>query len=266
MLLVILFFSCEKSTDWTLQAPVDTYLVVDGTITNEKKQHRIRLSYTVEQLNEVPKMVSGASVIISNSDSAWILTESTEEEGVYLTQSNFSAIVGVEYTLQISIKDSVYTAKSISRAVSPLTFLQYDIASVTPKLFRITWVASAFNVLNPSLYEIFLDWSQVSGYENSPPESCKARLLYFSLQTIDVNQVFAPEMERILFPPGTKIIEKKYSLSYEHAAFYRALLSETNWKGGYFDCASANIPTNLSEGAIGFFGVCEVVSDSLQAE
>ncbi|MBE9509733.1 MAG: hypothetical protein IMY71_02550, partial [Bacteroidetes bacterium] len=40
------------------------------------------------------------------------------------------------------------------------------------------------------------------------------------------------------------------------------MLSETEWKGGVFDVLPGNVYTNLSEGAVGFFAVSTVVSDS----
>jgi len=41
------------------------------------------------------------------------------------------------------------------------------------------------------------------------------------------------------------------------------LLLETSWQGGVFPSDPANVNTNLSEGALGFFGICAVNSLSL---
>jgi hypothetical protein len=40
------------------------------------------------------------------------------------------------------------------------------------------------------------------------------------------------------------------------------MLSETEWRGGVFDVQRANVSTNLSEGAIGFFASCTIVTDT----
>jgi hypothetical protein len=108
------------------------------------------------------------------------------------------------------------------------------------------------------MYEILLDWANAPGFENSNADSCKAKLYYYTLPTLDVSEVFAPTLEAVSFPKGTILTERKYSLTDEHAAFIRALLLETTWSGGYFNTASANVPTNLSKGAVGFFGACGV--------
>ncbi|NTW34192.1 MAG: DUF4249 family protein [Bacteroidetes bacterium] len=123
-----------------------------------------------------------------------------------------------------------------------------------------------FNAYAPvryAMWEILLDWSNVRDFQNQNPDSCKARLLYYSLPTIDVSQVLPPEIEKISFPLGTTITQKRYSLTSEHAEFIRALLYETNWEGGLFDSAHSNLPTNISKGAVGFFAVCSVTSVSL---
>jgi hypothetical protein len=41
------------------------------------------------------------------------------------------------------------------------------------------------------------------------------------------------------------------------------MLLETNWTGGLFTVAPANVGTNLSEGAFGFFGACAVTELSV---
>ena len=50
------------------------------------------------------------------------------------------------------------------------------------------------------------------------------------------------------------------------AAYLRALLMETEWQGGAFDEASANLPTNITNGGLGYFAVCGVLADTLVAE
>jgi hypothetical protein len=87
--------------------------------------------------------------------------------------------------------------------------------------------------------------------------------LFYTLKTLDVSEVFAPAVEEISFPAGTIIEERRYSLTAAHAEYLRTLLSETTWQGGLFTTPSANVATNLSAGATGFFGVCAVTSLSV---
>ena len=88
----------------------------------------------------------------------------------------------------------------------------------------------------------------------------------YTLSTIDVNQLFKPAVENLSFPAGAMVIRTKYSLSPDHERFLRSLLSETDWRGGWFDVMHGNLHTNLNNGAVGFFAACSVVQDTTYIE
>jgi hypothetical protein len=262
-LFFVLLISCEKRTDWQLQSENKNLIIVDGTITNQRKTdtNTIKLSFPVTQLNETQKPVTGAIVNISDEDSTYHLIEHPANSGIY--KKKFIAYPGKHYTLLINYNNKIYSAQA--DMLSGINFQPLLYAKNTNnKLYHITKVVN--NVYNPqnfAMWEILLDWSKVAGYQNQNPDSCKARVLYYTLPTIDVSQVLAPELEKISFPAGTIITERRYSLTKEHAEYIRALLSETNWDGGLFDSAHGNLPTNLSEGAAGFFAACGVTTLSI---
>ena len=92
----------------------------------------------------------------------------------------------------------------------------------------------------------------------------KAKLFFYTFNTIDVSySVFPQDKEKVYFPKGSKITEKKYSLTNEYAAYLRALLAETEWQGSLFENARDNLPTNISNNGLGYFSICSVISDSL---
>lgn len=257
---IIIFFSgCEKKTDLQLDTLKSDLVIVEGTVTNETKAQIIKLTHPISQLNETPRPVSGAIVVISDEDSTYQLTESPVNSGIYKTDNTFVGKIGNHYSLFINYNNTIFSAKAPMPPGKGFTVLKYAKDKING-LYRITYVAENYNPQYYAMYEIQLDWSGVAGYQNLPADSTKARLLFYTLPTIDVGEVFAPEKQNIFFPAGTSIREKRYSLTPEHAEFIRALLLETNWSGGLFDCAHANLPTNLSEGAAGFFGACAVDS------
>jgi hypothetical protein len=86
--------------------------------------------------------------------------------------------------------------------------------------------------------------------------------VYYDLKAIDVSEIYKPGKADFNFPLNTIVIRKRYSVSPSYKAFLRAVLSETEWRGGVFDAQRADVPTNLSQGAIGFFAVSTVVSDT----
>ena len=258
-ILLLIISSCEKQTDWELKDLPGNFVVVDGIITDEQRAHEIKLSLLVDELNKDPEPVSGAIVIISNEDFVYQLTETPTGSGIYVTDSAFITLINKHYTLQIYYNNNFYTAKTTLIPGNSFSPLRYS-KNTFDELYHIDWVANTFNTEKPAMYEVLLDWSGVSGYQNLNPDSCKAKLYYYSLPTLDVSEVLAPGKQKISFPVGTIITERRFSLSPEHAAFFRALLLEANWQGGLFDSERANLPTNLSQGALGFFGACSVTS------
>ncbi|MCK4662546.1 MAG: DUF4249 family protein [Bacteroidales bacterium] len=261
ILFIIVMFSCEVETDWKLHTDNSPLIVVDGVITNERKAHIIKLTKPIYELNSVAEPVTGAIVAINYTDTSVELTETSDNSGIYKTDSTFMAVTGIQYQLTILFENKTYTASAYMVHVTPFKILTYKYIPDT-NMYKIVSIGGSFDSQEASMWEIFLDWSDLPDYNNTN-EINKAKLIYYTLPSLDVNQIFAPEKEIIYFPKGTKIIQKKFSLTNEHAEFIRTLLSETEWRGGYFDAIPANLATNLSEGAVGYFGACSVISDSL---
>lgn len=262
-IILCLIMGCEKKTVWSLQNEQKETIIVDGMITNEKKVHQIKLTFPVQQLNDIAQPVSGAVVLISDKDSVYTLTENPVQKGIYETSSYFIGKVGNYYNLYINYNnEKIITARSILLREQTFNPIKYEQVNNTD-LYQITWIADDYNAENYAMYEVLLDWSMVPGYETLNPDSCKARLLYYTLPTIDVSQVFAPDKQKIYFPKGTIVNEKRYSITREHAEFVRALLAETNWQGGLFDSAHSGLPGNIEGEASGFFAACGVSTLSL---
>ena len=250
--------SCEEQISWDLHNGNTASVVVDGIITDELKTQTLTIAKPISTVNLQAEAVSGATVLVSTDEFVYTFRESKTALGTYVSDIPFAGIVGKTYSLLITYGKNTYSAKAMLLAPQAFGFLTYQ-KNTEDQKYRITGVAQSYNPLNPAMYEIYLDWSAAPGYENANPDSCKAYLYYYTLPTIDVSEVFAPNLEKINFPAGTTITERRFSLTNEHAAFVRALLLETTWQGGFFNTASANVPTNLSEGAAGFFGACGVV-------
>jgi len=259
VLTTLLLSACEKDIAWPLENLTEDYIVVDGTITSETKIQEIRLLKPALNPNDGPVTVNDAGILVSTDDKVYSFNEDISRPGYYLSDEAFAGKPGKTYSLFINRNNTIISAKSIMMPAADFDFLRYVRQGGT-KLFRIVWVANPYNAKRPAMYEILLDWSAVPGYENMDPLETRARLLYYTLPTLDVSQIFAPAMEAVLFPPGTVITEKRYSLSASHAEYIRALLAETNWQGGLFNSAPASLPTNLSGNGIGYFGACAITT------
>lgn len=261
ILTVLLLGSCEKETALNTQYSASDKIVIEGLITNEFKTQQIRLSRPFSKPNSLPETVSGADILVSSNVNVYRFREDPARPGFYLSEDEFAGEAGKSYSLLINTNNTIISAKANMVPGSDFAFMRYARHNKT-NLFRIIWVANPYNAKRPAMYEILLDWSMVPGYEHAEPQTTKARLLYYTLPTLDVSQIFALAMESILFPPGTIITENRYSLTPEHAEYFRALLSETNWQGGLFNSVPANLPTNLSNNGIGYFGASVVTTKS----
>jgi hypothetical protein len=259
ILILLSFSGCEKKTNWTLKGQPGNLIVVDGIITSEIKIQTLKLTFPVSELNAKPAPVTGAILQISDEDSVFHMTELPIGSGMYYSVPPFSASEGKNYTLLIFYGKQVISAKSVAPPAQVFNFLVYS-KNKESGLYNISWVASSFSTGSPAMWEVLLDWSKVPGYQQADSTKNKARMLFYTLSTLDVSEIFAPSLESVSFPSGTKITETRYSLTPEYAEFIREVLLETQWQGSLFNTTPANVPTNLSAGGAGFFAVCGVSS------
>ncbi len=258
LLLAVLAAGCEEQINWDLQSRDVKVLVVDGMITNERKAHKVRLTLPVQHLNEPPLPVSGALVAISDGDTVFQLREEPPGSGVYYTDSTVQGVIDKVYYLYIKIDQYEFHSDGARMVpVGPMQSLDVRQVRKDPDLFEMIYHESQ----DPSMMQVYMDWSRLV----PPEEKEKARVWvrYYTLKSIDVNELFKPAGEKVFFPAGTVIYRRKLSLSPSYQSFLRSLMMETEWKGGVFDVMPANVKTNMHGGALGFFAACSVVTDTL---
>jgi hypothetical protein len=253
LILLLILPGCEKQYDWNIKEDSFDRLVVDGIVTNELKAQEIKLTRTNQYLNLPSIPVSGAEISVSDGQNTYIFSES--EPGVYLSLP-FQAAINNTYQLTINLNDHQFTASSEVEPVTPMEDINY-VWDESKYLYR--FIPNEHG--KPSMTEIYYNWSGIPWYCESTG-SCYAQETFYVLDNIDVNAVFGPEKEKIYFPAGTELIRRKYGITHEHQQFIRSLLMETEWRGGVFDVLQGNVPTNLSNGALGYFAACTVISDT----
>lgn len=253
MIILFLTIACEERIDLS-SSPEDTgLLVVEGVLTNERKNHLVKLSLPYKAQNGKSQPATGALVWVTEDNTLYPLTEFPTGSGNYYTP-DMRAVTGKSYTLTIQYNGREYSAADSPVPVQPLRGLKY---SDTNEGYKLTLDPEGDDA---NYIEHTFSW------ENTPAcvagTSCAGKIIYYDLKTIDVNELYKPEKEPFYFPKQTTVVRRKYSVSPAYRAFLRSVLSETEWRGGVFDVQQSNALTNLSEGAIGFFAVCSVVSDS----
>ena len=258
VILLLAVVSCEEPFDYNDYKKLD-YIVIQGWLTNEYKHQKISIYYVKSAPNDTNVYISNAYVIIDDGENIYSFKDSSSP-GQYYSTRKFAATVEKNYYLTVKIDSNIYLAQTqVEPVVEPDTLeLKYD---STRHLYRISKVAPIFNPYESALYIIYLDWSNVPGYKNLPYDSTHAKMYFYTLQTMDVNELFQPFQQQIFFPKGTQITEKKYSLTPFFASYIRALLSETQWSGSLFDVQHWNLPTNIKgHNVLGFFTASSVVS------
>ena len=253
--ILILLASCEEQFEWPLSNNDDDLLVVEAVLTNENKNHLIKLSKTYKEQNLQPEVISGAFIAILTDTDTTLARENPPGSGLYYTDS-MQAVIDKLYLLAIQYNNKPYYAFAVQPAGEVLAPISYR--SVSDSLYTLNFDDPTSNIANYIKYDI--DWQSVGNCAESI--DCQAKQIYYDLKNIDVNEQFKPEQEIVNFPAGTVIIRKKYSVSARYREYLRGMLSETSWRGGIFDAFPANAATNLSEGAVGFFAVSTVVMDT----
>lgn len=249
--------ACEEPTNWNLDTQPTNLIVVEAQITNELKNHMVQLSRTVSDLNDSPEPVSGAIVFVRAEGTVTGFAEFPSGSGRYYSDS-VQAVVGKIYQLYINLNGQEFTAATQMVPVTTLKQLDYHLVDEGNGLYELNYQDSN----EPSKKEYWISWGHLPSFQDQPRPETLAKTYHYTLESIDVNQLFKPDKEQILFPAGSVVLRKKYSMSEDQQDFYRTFLSETQWRGSPFDVQKGNVITNLSEGAIGYFAVSTVVSDT----
>lgn len=263
----LLIISCEDAINTSLETINTDLLVVEGLLTNEKIAHKIKLSLPHSEINGDPIPAAGAVVSILEgrpggedfeADTTFLLTEIPLNSGEYFSDP-FRAVFGRIYVLAINYEGNLYSAFDASESGEPLPDLDLDTTIVNEEflLFQLGFNESGDNA---NFITHDLSWANTSFCQ--PDTLCEGKIVFYDLKTFDVHDIYKPEKTDFLFPVNTTIIRKKYSVNERYRSFLRSVLSETEWRGGLFDIQRANASTNLSEGAIGYFAVSTVVTDT----
>lgn len=257
----ILFLGCEEQVDWTFQPLENGVLVVEAVITNELGRQEVWLSRSYDDLNGEPAPVVDAEVRVFGGGETFVFGADGDRPGRYAGEQFFAARMGTTYTLEILWRGASYVARNEMVAVRPFNRLTFQPVGAGRDTLRLAEPAPLYSPDEQAMYEIDIDWSHLAG-----TDSARAKQFFYTFSTVDINELFRPPQETVAFPRGSVVRGRKYSLNPAFAAYQRALLSETEWQGGVFDEASASLPTNISNGALGFFAVCAVLTQTVAAE
>lgn len=257
ILIIVMFSSCTERIDISLDDST-VKLVVEGSITTERKSHKVFLSTTSGYFyNQQPKSVQGAAVSITDGVNNYNLTET--EPGVYQTAQFVRGSESITYTLNILLNSPVggYTEYTASSKILPVA--NPDSVKL---LYHPEWSSLGF-------------W-EVMCYFQDPPTTDFYRFLVSKngtliSDTLDewivtddrfFNGYYVKGATVAYLDQGTNeerltsgdiVVVEMNNLSEEFANFIWNSQSEIRGSYPLFSGPPANVKGNVSNGAIGFF-------------
>jgi hypothetical protein len=259
--------SCTERIDIDLD---DSYtrLVVYGTITTDTTRHFIELSTTSSYYyNEAPPPVTGASLEISddqgNSES---LNE--VEPGKYSTSPLFFVIPGRTYTLRIELAQeinghSTYMATSIANPIYPIDSigLVYQPDWGEKGFYEVTCYYQDPPTKDFYMFNIFKNGDLLTDTISYRAVTDDAFFNGNYTNGIGVGYL-DQSREREVLKAGDTITFQGCNIPEEYFTFIMALQAETGYQNPLFSGPPANVKSNISNGAAGFFAAYAVAYSS----
>lgn len=277
LLSVVLFlFSCEEKIDFDLNDQENSRLVVEGNLTNQTKIHTVELSRTSSYYeNQSAPRETGATVSISDGTTSHQLTETNP--GIYETAPTYKGEIGKTYTLNITTSNSEnYTASS---SITPVTHIDTILTFVEESVKGQGGSGQEFkdNVLsfyhfgpepatlgNNYLWKLNLNGQDLSSSATEVTFETDELVNGNYINGFFIHQI--DEFDPILDTDSLKFTVELHSISKEYYDFLLAIILETEFSGGLFSGPPANIPSNISNGGLGFFRASAVSSIYIEME
>lgn len=261
--------SCTKRIDLELNNEEFKRLVVEGWFTDQAKAHQVRLTWTASYYaNEAAAAVSGATVSISDGTNTWPLTEQPIGSGNYFTDPSAAGSSGNTYTLTVEHEGQTWTASDAMEPVADLDSLALEF--VPGELNEFGEYLSGYWAVKFWFQETagtgdFYRWRTLVNGQTSSDTLRRASfsddVLYDGSYIEDIEIDFLDSADVLT---GDIITLEQHGISEKAYDVIIAVLTETDWRGGLFDAAPANVPTNVSNSGIGFFGAASVSEKSVQ--
>lgn len=261
--LVGLLNSCTEKIDLDLNDDEEFQrLVVAGWFTDEPSRQRVDLTLTTSYLqNESAPRALGAVVSVTDGETSWNYTET--DPGVYETEDGVFGEPERSYTLSIDFEDKVYSATSFMRTVAPIDSIAFEFIEEEDEE-------------DPDYYDVFIWTQELEGIGDSymwlteingePLRDTLTEIGFVEDEIYDGSYIDGAQIEYIDLvdgiEPGDEFTIKQYNIGREAYDVFIGIMNETEWNGGLFDAPPANVNTNLTGGALGYWGAAGVSSKS----
>lgn len=250
--IILLLWSCEETIEIDLDQ-AEPLVVIEGLITNEYRQHEIKISKTNSfTTNGQTPRVRGASVVVEDSEGS-IYEFEENEPGVYRSKAAFAGQIGYTYSMSVEVEGQLFTASDELLPVSPIDSLTIQIdeeEALDPEEEGRFYDVLIF-VEEP---QETVDYYLIKFYRNGQVENEEGQIVW-----VFDDVALGPEIDNLPAPiyyalEDTARIEM-YSLSKKAYRHFLELSYNIGNDGGMFSSPPANVGTNIEGGAIGVFQV-----------
>ena len=265
--IIFMVASCTERIDIELDETY-TRLVVFGSITTDTTSHYVVLSTTTSYYyNEAPPPVTGANLEISD-DLGNSVTLTEVAPGKYATAPLFAAIPGRTYTLRIELAEEVNGHKTYiaSSYLSPIN--QIDSIGLVE---RPDWGEKGFMEVtcyyqdplsrNFYMFNIFKNGEMLT--DTITNRFVSEDEFYNGNYTNGIGVGYLDQSkEREVIRDGDTVTFQGCSITEYYYNFIITLQSETGFQTPLFSGPPANVKSNISNGAAGFFAAYGVAYSS----
>lgn len=264
LLPVFLLEQCTEKINIKLENN-QPHLVVEGMVTNEATVKTIRLSTTTDYFyTQVAPAVTLAKVTLNDDKTSVMLIENPANNGIYVTPAIYTGIPGTKYTLNIELQNAINGQKVFSASETMPKAYSPDSIQM---LYHPDWGKSGSWETQLYLQDPpGANYYSFRGYRNDTLVTDTISNVRISDDKFYDNR-YVRGMPTLFWNQehiSEKIIQEDKiklqvgSITKEYYTFLDELKQEVNPKNPLFSGPSANVSTNISNGAYGYFSVCAV--------
>jgi hypothetical protein len=251
----ILLTSCENVIEIELNY-MEPKLVIEGVINDFDKQCIIKLSKTADYFNQKTNPAVSDAVITLNDNAGTIVNFNEIEPGIYMEES-VRAKSNTNYTLKILSEGDEYVANATIPQkvdIDSLTCL-YNSESI---LYEVGYVVSC-HFSDP---EEFRNFYRLKTYNISDRTKAKNSKDLYNDDLFNGNHVKLPWSYDVYQQFDTVVVEL-YTLDMQTYDYYKTLFPISGGAEMMSMTTPANPNTNISNGALGYFGAYTISSDTI---
>lgn len=266
LFLIIVVTACEETVIID-PLSVPSKVVIDGLITNTGEYNYIKLSRSRDFYStDAPEVISNAIVTVTDDLGVTVRynhnpNNDSNENGTYLPEIPYAGVIGRTYTMSVIIEGTEFRATETLRPVTKIDSLtvafnqeEFEDPVDQGRYFEVLFYAE-----EP---QDRIDYYLFKFYRNGRLLKDSDTDIYFS-----DDKLLSGRIDDLptagYFAEGDEVKVEMYSMPRSGFIFYNDLATLLNNDGGLFTPPPANPRSNITNGALGYFHVGSLASETI---